>query len=110
MLRTLTKLTAAFGAGALLLTIAGHYVRSIVPEQYHRAGWMTGIVLFCMSLLAAMLVRRVSPAKQRRSDDLMLTGAVIGALLFVLFITDVECSSEPSARGPGVSCRYFGDR
>lgn len=94
---------------ALVLAAAGRHLRDLVPEQYHQAAWLTGMILFCLSFLAAALMRRSSPAEQRRLENCLLTGAAIGALLFVLFITELECFVDSSARGPAIGCRYLGE-
>lgn len=109
MLRILIKVVTATAIVTLVLMSAGDHLREMIPERHHQAAWLTGVMLFCFCVLVAAIVQRSSPVNQRRLENMLLTGAVIGALLFLLFISEMECSMKPSARGSTLSCRYTGE-
>jgi hypothetical protein len=110
LLRVLVKLAVAAAIVLLSLTILGDYLRQLVPPQSHRAVWQTGLLIFFPCVAGVALLGQVSPAKRRRFENLLIVGALIGALLFTLFITDVECTVTPGSRGgSSLSCRYVGE-
>lgn len=109
MLRILIKVVTATAIVTLVLMSAGDHLREMIPERHHQAVWLTGVMLFCFCVLVAAIVRRSSPVNQRRLENMLLTGVVFGALLFLLFISEMKCSMRPSARGSTFSCRYTGE-
>jgi len=108
LLRIILKIVIATTSVGLSLSALGGYLERLVPEPYHQGAWLAGMILFCCCLFAAVVVRRSSRAKQRRLENVLLTGAVIGALIFVLFVSEIQCVWKPSALGGGIACRYLG--
>lgn len=108
-MNSILKLFFVVALTAVLLTIGGHGIRNVVPAEYHRAAWISGVVLFCASVSLGAAIRVRSGNTQRKWDRFVMTGMVLGALLFVLFITRMHCFFDSSARGGGVSCPYEGD-
>lgn len=110
MLRVLLKLAVAGAIVLLSLTILGDYLRQLVPEQYHRAVWQAGLVIFFPCVVGFVLLGRLLPAKRRRLENLLMVGATIGALVFALFVTDVECTLRPGGRsGSRLDCHFLGE-
>jgi hypothetical protein len=110
LLRVLVKVVLASAIVLLALLLIGEFLRQIVPVPYHRTLWKTGLVIFFPCLLGIVLTAQSPTAKWRRLQHLVIVGAFTGAVLFVLFITDVECALTPKARGGmNLSCQYFGE-
>ena len=107
LLRVLIKVLAVAAVAALLLTIVGDYLRQLVPGQYHRAIWLAGLLISLPCALAAVLTQRLGLAVLRRFENLLLVGVVVGTLLFLLFVTEVDCTLTQSMHGRlSLSCRY----
>jgi O-antigen/teichoic acid export membrane protein len=109
MLRILLKLLVVAATAVAVIASLGQYFREIIPKQHHQAAWLTGVILFCLCVFAAAMVRRSSSVKQRSLENTLLTGAIIGALLFLLFMSEMVCFSGSPARAGRISCRYLGE-
>jgi hypothetical protein len=110
LLRILAKLVAAAAIILVSLTLVGDYLRQIVPTPYHPAMWKSGLVIFFPCTVGIVVIAQSPVAKPRRWQNLLIVGAATGALLFVLFITDIECVLTPRARGGmSLDCQYFGE-
>ena len=109
LLRVLIKLAVAAGIVLLSLTIVGDYLRQLVPVQVHRAVWQAGLFIFFPGVFGFALVAK-NPATQRRLENLLIVGAIIGALVFILFISNVDCTLTPGGRsGMRLNCRDLGE-
>jgi hypothetical protein len=109
LLRVLIKLAVAGAVVLLTLTLVGDYLRQLVPAQYHRAVWQAGLFIFFPCASAFALVAK-NPPTQRRLENLLIVGAIIGALVFVLFISNVDCTLTPGGRsGMRLNCRDLGE-
>ena len=108
LLRVLIKLAVAAAIVLLSLTILGDYLRQLVSEPYRGALWRSGLLIFFPCLVGVALLGRFPPAKRRRFENLLIVGAIVGALLFILFITDIECTLTPGTR-PGLRCNFVGE-
>jgi hypothetical protein len=110
LLRVLIKLAAAAAVVLLSLTLAGDYLHQLVPAQYHRAVSESGLLIFFPCVVGIVLMSQPVASRSRRFKNLLVVGAIIGALLFVLFITDVECTRTLGNRGRlDLSCRYLAE-
>jgi hypothetical protein len=109
LLRVLIKLAVAGAIGMLALTIVGDSLRHVVPAQFHRAVWQAGLLIFFPSAFAFALVAK-NPPTRRKAENLLIVGAIIGALIFVLFISNVDCTLTPGGRsGMRMNCRDLGE-
>jgi amino acid permease len=105
LLRVLIKLAVAGAIGMLALTIVGDSLRHVVPAQFHRAVWQAGLLIFFPCAFAFALVAK-NPPTRRKAENLLIVGAIIGALIFVLFISNVDCTLTPGGRsGMRMNCR-----
>lgn len=51
-----------------------------------------------------------NPATRHRLENLLIVGAIIGALVFILFISNVDCTLTPGGRsGMRLNCRDLGE-
>ena len=98
MLRVLAKVFVAAATAALVLTIAGNFLRQLVPEVYHQPLWVTGVLISISSFLGALLVTAFAPGR-RKLENLLLVGAAFGGLLYLLFVTGSDCTLVQSTRG-----------
>jgi purine-cytosine permease-like protein len=109
LLRVLIKLAVAAAVVLLALTIVGDYFRHLVPEQFHRAVWQAGLLIFFPCAFGFALVAKAPPTR-RRLENLLIVGAIIGALVFILFISNVDCTLTPGGRsGMRLNCRDLGE-
>ncbi|HKQ13331.1 MAG TPA: hypothetical protein VJT80_07830 [Steroidobacteraceae bacterium] len=109
LLRVLLKVVLTLAVVFLSLMIMGDYLRQLVPESYHRAVWLSGLIIFFPCALGVALFAQSRPSKQPRYEKLLIVGAFVGAILFALFVTDVECTLTPSGRGgSSLHCKYNG--
>ena len=109
LLRVLVKLAIAGAIGLLFLTILGDSLRQLVPAEFHRAVWQAGLLIFFPCVFGFALVAK-NPPTQRRLENLLIVGAIIGALVFVLFISNVDCTLTPGGRsGMRLNCRNLGE-
>jgi hypothetical protein len=109
LLRVLVKLVVAGAIVLLLLTILGDYLRLLVPAQFHRAVWYAGLLIFFPCAFGFALVAK-NPPTQRKLENLLVVGAIVGALIFVLFINNVDCTLTPGGRnGMRMNCRELGE-
>lgn len=89
----------------MTLTILGDHLRQLIPESYHQAIWITGLLIAVPCAVAAAQVATSPSAKARRFENLLVVGAAVGALLYLLFITGVGCTLVQSMNGRmHVSC------
>jgi hypothetical protein len=110
LLRVLVKVVLVAAVVALSLMVVGDYLRPLVPEQYHRAVWKAGLFIFFPCVMGVALSVQPFAIKLRRFQNLFVVGAIVGAVLFILFVTDVECELVPKARGGmSMSCEYFSE-
>ena len=98
LLRVLAKVFVAAATAALVLTIAGNFLRQLVPEVYHQPLWVTGVLISISSFLGALLVTAFAPGR-RKLENLLLVGAAFGGLLYLLFVTGSDCTLVQSTRG-----------
>ena len=109
LLRVLIKLAVAGAIGMLALTIVGDSLRQVFPAQFHRAVWQAGLLIFFPCAFAFALVAK-NPPTRRKAENLLIVGAIIGALIFVLFISNVDCTLTPGGRsGMRMNCRDLGE-
>jgi hypothetical protein len=109
LLRVLVKLLVAGAIVLLFLTILGDYLRQLVPAQFHRAVWQAGLFIFFPCAFGFALIAK-NPPTQRRLENLLIVGTIIGALVFILFISNVECTLTPGGRsGMRLNCRDLGE-
>jgi hypothetical protein len=109
LLRVLVKLAVAGAIALLLLTMLGDYLRLLVPAQFHRAVWYAGLLIFFPCAFGFALVAK-NPPTRRRLENLLVVGAIVGALIFVLFINNVDCTLTPGGRsGMRMNCRELGE-
>lgn len=105
LFRILVMVVAVAAIGAVSLTMVGGYLRQLVPESYHRAIWITGLLIAVPCAVGAVQFATSPSSKASRFERLLLAGAAVGASLFLLFITGVDCKLTQSAYGRvNVSC------
>lgn len=98
LLRVLAKVFVAAATAALVLTIAGEFLRQLVPEVYHQPLWVTGVLICISSFLGALLVTAFAPGR-RRLENMLLVGAAVGGLVYLLFVTGSDCVLVPPSGG-----------
>jgi len=98
LLRVILKVLLVVAAAAVVLTIAGEFLRQLVPEAYRQPLWLTGLLISISSFLGALLVTAFA-ARRRKLENLLLVGAAFGGLLYLLFVTGSDCTLVQSARG-----------
>jgi hypothetical protein len=99
LLRVLVKVVAVAAIAAITLTIVGDYARQLVPESYHQAIWITGLLIAVPCAVGAVQVWTSPTPRARRFENLLVVGTAVGALLYLLFITGVDCNLVQSSRG-----------
>jgi hypothetical protein len=98
LLRIVVVVVVVAAAGAATLTMVGDYLRQLVPESYHRALWTTGLLIAVPCAVGAVQAATSPGSGSRRFEKLLLTGAAVGALLYLLFVTGVDCELVQSGR------------
>jgi hypothetical protein len=80
LLRVILKVLLVVAAAAVVLTIAGEFLRQLVPEAYRQPLWLTGLLISISSFLGALLVTAFA-ARRRKLENLLLVEAAFGGLL-----------------------------
>ncbi|HKU16770.1 MAG TPA: hypothetical protein VJQ52_20425 [Steroidobacteraceae bacterium] len=108
LVKVIVKVVVVAAIVLLSLIVLGDYLRPLVPEQHHRAVWKAGLFIFFPCAAGFVLMSQPFALELRRFQNLFAAGAIVGAVLFMLFISDIECELIPRARG-GMSlhCEYL---
>lgn len=101
--------TAAVAVLLLLVLLTGDSIRMALHQELRFALCLTGAGLLALSTLAYIL-SPAGPFGLSHSDWVKIAGsaALVGLLLFVLFVQDMECELRSSGRGISTVCKEIG--
>jgi drug/metabolite transporter (DMT)-like permease len=94
---------------ALLVLVAGDWIRNAIAQPMRFALCVTGAAMLASAILA-YLASPARPFGMSASAWVRMVGAaaLVGLVMFILFVQDVECELRSSGRGISTVCKEVG--